>query len=127
MSELMAGTKHEPTDNTRKTVESMAGFGIPQPDIAAVIGVCDKTLRKHYRDELDLGATKANAQVIANLYKHATGSGKGSVTAAIFWCKTRCGWKEKFTHEHAGPDGQPIPAKLQIEFVKSPDGSYSDS
>jgi hypothetical protein len=30
---------------------------------ARVVGVDAKTLRKHYREELDLGETKANAQV----------------------------------------------------------------
>ena len=41
----------------------MAAYGIPEIDIAMVVGVDAKTLRKHYRDELDMGETKANAQV----------------------------------------------------------------
>jgi hypothetical protein len=30
---------HKPSDQTRRTVESVAGFGVPQPDIARLIGV----------------------------------------------------------------------------------------
>jgi hypothetical protein len=40
----------------------MAGYGVPEADIAGVIGVDPKTLRKHYRSELDHGHVKANAR-----------------------------------------------------------------
>lgn len=86
--------RHEPTENGRKSVEAMAGFGIPEEDIARVIGVSAKTLREHYREELDLGHVKANTRVAQNLFNIATGSGAGAVTAAIFWLKVRAGWSE---------------------------------
>ena len=51
------------------------------------------TLLKHFREELDNGATKANVKVVAALFKMAT---SGDCPAAtIFWCKTRLGWREK--------------------------------
>src|SRR3954465_11110201 len=56
---------------------------------AVVIGLAPKTLRKHFRDELDTGHIKASAKVAGNLYRIATGSGPEAVTAAIFWLK--CG------------------------------------
>ena len=66
--------------------------GHPEPhDIAAVLGVDPKTLRKHYREELDFGETKANAQVAGFLFNSAR---NGNVTAQIFWLKTRAQWKE---------------------------------
>ena len=34
----------------------MAAYGVPEADIARVIGIDPKTLRKHYRGELDIGA-----------------------------------------------------------------------
>ena len=46
----------------------MAAYGIPEGDISRVLSIDPKTLRKHYRDELDLGATKANAQVAGFLF-----------------------------------------------------------
>ena len=75
-------------------VEAMAAYGIPETDIAKVAKIDPKTLRKHYRDELDLGLIKANAQVGGSLFRKALGDGHGSTTAAIFWLKTRAGWKE---------------------------------
>ncbi len=77
----------------------MAGYGVPEYDIARVLGIDPKTLRKHYRDELDTGHVKANAKVAESLFRKATGDGRQSVTAAIFWLKTRAGWKETSVHE----------------------------
>ena len=69
----------------------MAAYGIPETDIAAVLKLDPKTLRKHYREELDLGHTKANPQVAGFLFNAAK---SGNVTAQIFWLKTRARWKE---------------------------------
>jgi hypothetical protein len=77
----------------------MSAYGIPEEDIARVVGIDPKTLRKHYRDELDLGATKANAQVAGYLFSAAK---NGNVTAQIFWLKTRACWKEApVEHQHS--------------------------
>ena len=69
----------------------MAAYGIPEADISGVVGIDPKTLRKHYREELDLGETKANAQVAGFLFNAAK---NGNVTAQIFWLKTRAKWRE---------------------------------
>tara|TARA_Y100000593_G_scaffold38802_1_gene75111 strand:+ start:784 stop:1110 length:327 start_codon:yes stop_codon:yes gene_type:complete len=76
----------------RKTVKAMAAYGIRHDDIARVVGVTGKTLRKHYRGELDTGHIEANAQVAGSLFQNAKG---GNVTAQIWWTKTRMGWSEK--------------------------------
>ena len=82
----------------------MAAYGIPEIDIAAVLGVDPKTLRKHYRDELDLGATKANAQIASYLFNAAK---NGNVTAQIFWLKTRARWRETPVElRHSGTIGR---------------------
>ena len=77
----------------------MAAYGVPENDIARVLAVDAKTLRKHYRDELDTGHIKANSRVAESLYRKATTEGPQSVTAAIFWLKTRAGWKETVVQE----------------------------
>lgn len=100
---------HQPTDRDRKQVESLVGFGIPQKEICGLIGISLPTLLAHYRDELDLGSAKANSLVAQSLFNKATGDGPSSVTAAIFWLKTRARWKETQTHEVSGPNGGPIP------------------
>ena len=90
----MARPEYQPTDKDRAAVQTMAVYGIPQPDIAAVVGCDEKTLRKHFRQELDTAATQANARVAAALFKKATSDGPSSVAAAIFWLKARAGWQE---------------------------------
>ena len=72
----------------------MAAYGIPEADIARVIGIDPKTLRRHYRDELDTGHVKANSKMAENLYRKAMGDGPQAVTATIFWLKTRAQWRE---------------------------------
>jgi hypothetical protein len=95
---------HKPDPLQRRQVEAMAAYGIPEFDIARVVGVDPKTLRKHYRDELDLGETKANAQVAGYLYNAAKG---GNVTAQIFWLKTRAKWRETPVElRHSGSIGR---------------------
>src|SRR4029078_12108785 len=62
----MGRKSHTPDPTTRRQVEAMAGYGGPAADIAGVIGIDAKTLRKHYRDELKNGHVKANAKVAEN-------------------------------------------------------------
>jgi len=90
----MGRRAHGPDDRDRRQVEALAAYGVPERDIARVVGIDPKTLRKHYRDELDLGATKATAKVAEFLFRKATTEGPQCVTAAIFWMKTRGGWRE---------------------------------
>ena len=95
----MGRRAHRPDDTSRRQVEAMAGYGVPEVDIACVLDLDPKTLRKHYRSELDKGRIKATTKVAENLYRKATGEGREAVTAAIFWLKTRAGWKETVVQE----------------------------
>ncbi len=79
----------------------MATYGIPEADIARVIGIDPKTLRKHYRDELDTGHIMALAKVAESLFRKATSDSPQSVTTAIFWLKTRGGWRENPRDQHS--------------------------
>ena len=49
----------------------MAGYGVPETDIARVLGIDPKTLRRHYREELDTGHVLANAKVAESLFRKA--------------------------------------------------------
>jgi hypothetical protein len=113
----MARRAHQPDPASRRQVEAMAGYGIAETEIASLFGIDAKTLRKHYRDELRHGHTKANVRVAENLFRKATGEGREAVTAAIFWLKTRARWKETSVNEIAGPDGGPIAQVSEIRRV----------
>jgi hypothetical protein len=120
----MARPPHQPDASFRRQVEALAGYGIPETEIAGLIGIDPKTLRKHYRHELDHGHVKANAKVAENLFRKATGEGREAVTAAIFWLKARARWKEISMHEHGGIPGQPITAIRRI-IVAPPDPAHA--
>jgi predicted transcriptional regulator len=75
----------------------MAGYGILHERIAIVLGITEKTLRRHFREELDRGKGDADLQVINTLFKMAK-SGRFPA-ATIFWVKTRCGWHERPAEE----------------------------
>ena len=113
----MPRPRFEPTAEQRKTVEVMAAYGMPEEQIASTIGpkgISPKTLRKYFRRELLLGATKANSKVAETAYQMAI-SGKCPVMT-IFWLKCRGGWKEK---EHAG-------LKVVAINQKPAEGSHAD-
>src|SRR5437763_2646642 len=74
-------------------VRAMSGYGIPHEGIATMLDIDAKTLRRHYRQELDRGAVEATAKVAQSLFQMATV--EKSVAAAMFWMKARAGWREK--------------------------------
>jgi hypothetical protein len=88
------------TEATREKVRYLAGVGVPQDDIARIVGCTPKTLRKRLRDELDRGVAEANATISGYLFAAAKA---GNIAAIIFWLKTRANWRE-------GRPGEPISA-----------------
>ena len=69
----MSRRKFEPTPQLRKTVLAMSGYGIPHDGIALTVAnpetgkpITAKTLRLHFRHELDTGHIVANAKVLAD-------------------------------------------------------------
>jgi hypothetical protein len=90
------------TDAMRERVRRLAGVGVPQEDIANIIGCDAKTLRKHLRGELDRGAAEATAAVASYLFANAKG---GNVAAQIFWLK-RARWREGRAPEDPVPGAE---------------------
>ena len=79
------------TDEMRKRVKSPVAVGVPHEDIARQIDVrSPKTLRKHFREELDTGVVEANAAVAGALFKKAIG---GDTPAIKFWLMCQGGWR----------------------------------
>ena len=86
--------RYAPDASQRQMVEMMVGVGVPEADIARVLGIDLATLHLHHGMELQTGQIVANARVAESLYRKAVGDGPQSVTAAMFWLKTRAGWRE---------------------------------
>jgi len=127
----MSKPLHQPTDKTRAEIIALRSYGVPIKEVAAYIGIDDKTLYKYYKDELDNSAIKANANVGKFLYQAASGqalttgaSYSDCVRAAMFWAKTRMGWKETNVQEVKMAD-EPI-AKVTIEVISANAKDSSD-
>ena len=122
-------TPHEPSDKTRSEVSALASFGVPQEDIAAYIGISKPTLAKHYPDELSFSSIKANATVGKFLFNMASGQARkqGATygdckTAAMFWAKTRMGWRETNNLDVTTNGRDIMPTRILIEGVEPDDG-----
>ena len=107
---------HEPTERSRAEVLALYTYGVPQEEVATYIGIDAKTLRKYYRAELDRAHAQAHAAVGKFLYQNATGatlkegaSHSDCVRAAMFWAKTRMGWRETDNLNHISEDGSMTP------------------
>ncbi len=75
---------HQPTPKDRRIVDLLSGFGLPQDKIAHVVGFGLMTLRKHYREELDAGAAKVEAQLIGNLFARSRIGQRGVAGHHVF-------------------------------------------
>lgn len=85
---------YSPAPKEREQVKMLSGMGITTEQIAALLSISEPTLHKYFQPELDTGYVQANAQVAQSLFRQATDKQKPNVVAAIFWLKTRAGWKE---------------------------------
>jgi len=112
---MSQGKAHEPTKSKREAVKLHATVGTPQEVIADILSIDPKTLRKHYREELDQSTAKANANMGGTLYNKGMG---GDVTAMIFWMKTRGGWSEKTVVDNTSSDGSMSPIGLSGDALE---------
>jgi len=118
----MSRKPHEPTDKTKASVQSLISFGIPVKDVAAYIGIDDKTLSKYYNDIMTEARGAAKGRVGRYLFQAATGDlvEKGAthadcLRAAMFYAKTQMGFRETDAQENRN---EPI----TINIVR-PDGA----
>jgi hypothetical protein len=84
-------------------VQAFAAYGVPQAQIALLLGVALDTLRKHYLPQLDLGSAQATAKVAQTLYQRATSG--NDLGATIFWLKARAGWSERAPDQRVKHEG----------------------
>jgi hypothetical protein len=102
----MPRPKLQPTEEQRKRVKSLVAVGVPHEEIARQIGVrSPKTLRKHFRDELDRGQAEANASIAGALYNKAMG---GDTSAQKFWLMCRAGWRPRPTFDPGSSQPPPL-------------------
>jgi len=106
------------TDAERKQVEALAGVGLPQEQIGALLrdGVCVDVVRDNFMHELKAGKAKASAKIGQTLFNRAIG---GETAALIWWTKSQMGWKEVRQHELTGANGAPLEfAKIERVVIR---------
>lgn len=111
---------HQPTKAQRELVKLHAMVGTRQDVISDIIGIDPKTLRKHYRKELDQSTAKANATIGGALFNKAR---SGDTAAMLFWMKTRAGWKETNVTDHTSSDGSMTPSFGSLYGKQQDDGT----
>jgi hypothetical protein len=65
---------HAPDERSRRLVEMLSMLNFRQETIAGVIGCDGKTLRKHYRKELDVSYAELGAQLMSVGVRRALGA-----------------------------------------------------
>ena len=100
---------HRVTADSRRMVREAVGLGLQQNNVARLLGISPKTLRRHYRYEIDTGVDQVNLDVARALYTRAA-SGKDTI-ASIFMLKARAGWKDTASQDAA------LPQKIEVTFA----------
>jgi hypothetical protein len=107
-----------PTPEQRRQVKILVGLGIPQEEICLLVinpqtgkPLDQKSLRKHFKREIAIGATELHARVshfiVASILGMAPPAGTVAIdnqhvrgSLAIFFARTRMGWNSH--KEHVG-------------------------
>jgi len=111
----VARPEKKPTNEQKKQVQTLAGYGLNQEQIARVLDMCRQTLAKHCAQELERGKDLAFAQATTALFNNIK---KGKEASVFFYLKTQHGWREKQHIEHTGADGAPLTPELIINIKK---------
>jgi hypothetical protein len=92
----------------------MARTGVPHKTIAMCVGekgINERTLRRHFRLELEVLSEIANAMIAGVLYNAAA---RGEARAVCFWLKCQARWQERHAIEHSGEGGGPAVQEIVV-------------
>jgi len=109
---------HQPTAERCRQARAMAMRGIPHRHIAAIIGVAEHTLRKHYAAELAAGMADGAVWTADRIRDLAEKGHWGALKqmAAIY-----LDWSDKVDHRVSGPDGGPLQAEGSSGYFSIPE------
>jgi AraC-like DNA-binding protein len=85
----LPGLTYRPTADDHKTVHSMVTVGFEQSTICERLGITDKTLRKHFRRDLDIAYTTLVHDVRVFVNKAKTD------TQALIYLNRVLGWNDR--------------------------------
>ena len=103
----MAGRpQYEPSISDRATVKNLAALGATHEQIALCIGdygVTAKTLRKHFKRELEASSIEVKALAMSRL---VAAIDAGEAWAICFFLKTKAGFRETSNHRLVDDEGK---------------------
>jgi hypothetical protein len=112
---LMGNRAFKPTPILRKMVKSAYGLGMRQKDICLLlrsendIPMDTKTLRKHFKEELEVGRAPVEYRIRQSAWQVASDPNHPKFSTMNIWVqKTLLGINETQVHEVTGPDGEPL-------------------
>ena len=101
---------YTPSEDDKQRVRKYAASGASEDDIAALLDVPVKRLRKAFKKELKQGEAEGKQVALDKL--HDVVREGSNVSALIFWVKARCGWRDT----GAAPDAAgPVQSILMIQ------------
>lgn len=108
----------KPTDDKRLLVKELSGVGIKQEQIASILKISDDTLRKYFKEELELGIADAHANMARAIYKKAI---NGSEKLMMYYGNCQMGWSEKSKVEITGANGGPLNIDINVSSQEAID------
>lgn len=83
---------HIPTEMQRRLVTILTAEGVPQNGVCHILNISEKTLRRRYRRELNIGAARLEAALALRLLELASGNGPVALQSLKFVLQSRFGW-----------------------------------
>jgi predicted transcriptional regulator len=90
------------TDEQRKQVQTLAGYGLNHEQIARMLGITRQTLAKHCKEELAKGKDVAYTTAVNALFDNIKRRKEASI---FFYLKTQHCWRERQEVQHTGTVG----------------------
>lgn len=112
----MARPTKQPTEEQRRQVETLSGYGLTQEQIARMLKLSLPTLRKWCHHEMKSGKDKAYTQAVNSLFSNIK---KGKEASIFFYLKTQHCWRETNRTELTGANGTPLTAVMEIVTKKA--------
>jgi hypothetical protein len=108
----------EPPNATfsHRAVQRMAQLGVPDKEIARVLGVGVEALKAEANEALTLGRTIGNVQLRMRQYAAAM---QGDKTLLVWLGKQNLGQMDKVAQEVSGPNGSPIEHRHAVMSVRA--------
>lgn len=105
-----ARVKFRPTEEQRDSVKQLRGCGWSPEQIAVALRIPERTMYRHFGDELKAGEFEIKSKVSRNI---AVGALSGDRTLMIFYAKAQMGWRDSFRVGFEDEKGAPVnPANL---------------